>query len=39
MGKTKVKLKNNIQKYRVWKNLQQKELAEAVNISISESSS
>ena len=36
MGKTKVKLKNNVQKYRVWKNLQQKELAKEVNISVSE---
>jgi DNA-binding XRE family transcriptional regulator len=36
MRKTKVKLKNNVQKYRVWKNLQQKELAKEVNISVSE---
>jgi putative transcriptional regulator len=32
----KYQLKNNVQKYRVWKNMLQKELAEAVNISISE---
>jgi len=35
MRKTKVKLKNNVQKYRVWKNIQQKDLAKKVNISIS----
>ena len=32
----KVKLDNNLQKYRVWKNLSQKELAEDVEASISE---
>jgi DNA-binding XRE family transcriptional regulator len=29
-------IRNNVQKYRVWKSLKQKDLADAVNISISE---
>lgn len=36
MANRKKPLKNNVQKYRVWKNLLQKELAEAVSISVSE---
>lgn len=36
MRKTKVKLKNNVQKYRVWKNMIQKDLAEKIYISVSE---
>jgi DNA-binding XRE family transcriptional regulator len=36
MANKKKALKNNVQKYRVWKNLLQKELAEKVGISVSE---
>jgi DNA-binding XRE family transcriptional regulator len=32
----KKNIKNNVQKYRVWKSMHQKDLAEAVNISVSE---
>jgi DNA-binding XRE family transcriptional regulator len=36
MEKTKPKMKNNVQKYRVWKNLRQEDLAKEVKISVAE---
>jgi DNA-binding XRE family transcriptional regulator len=36
MAQVKKNLKNNVQKYRVWRGLLQKDLADAIGISISE---